>query len=54
MAFRAARGLIDLLVQATLALSGLHTHHGQWRRRRDHATHGSQEAEDAAPSPSGS
>jgi hypothetical protein len=39
-AFGDARVLANLLVHATLILGGFHTHHGQMRRRRDHATRG--------------
>jgi hypothetical protein len=39
LAFADARALVDLLVRATLALGGFHTHHGQWRRRRGRATY---------------
>ena len=36
-----ARDLVGLLVRAALILSGFHLHRGsEWRRRREHATHG--------------
>jgi hypothetical protein len=41
VAFSDARGLIDLLVRATLILSGFHLHRcSEWRRRRGYSTRG--------------
>ncbi len=40
LAFADARALVDLLVQATLVLSGFHLHRNEWRRR-GHSTQGS-------------
>jgi hypothetical protein len=41
LAFADARSLVDPLVRAALILSGFHLHRGsEWRRRREHATHG--------------
>src|SRR5262249_35588261 len=40
LAFADARALVDLLVRATLILRGYHLHRYEWRRRREHATHG--------------
>ena len=40
LALQEARVLADLLVRATLILRGYHFHHYEWRRRREHATHG--------------
>jgi hypothetical protein len=36
--FKEARGLVNLLVAATLVLAGCYLHHGFWRRRGSHAT----------------
>jgi hypothetical protein len=40
LAFQGARTLVDLLVRASLVLSGFHLHHREWRRRHEHATPG--------------
>jgi hypothetical protein len=48
-ALEEAHSLVELLMTADLLVAGFHLHRGQWRRRRNHATCGTEICNADAP-----